>query len=226
MKHLFFLSLASVLTLPFQAQVKQERNVPDFTSVSAASGIQVILTLSDKASLAFEAEEDVLSKLRGEVRNNTLFIDCKGDCNSRKGMVAYVSTKALKGIIAKEAADVKVTNVLKEQHLSVIASEAAKVELEIASGDLKVNETGASTVVVKGRAARLDLVLKGASSFKGKDFEVGDITALASGASTAKLNARESLNVVAKEASSVIYSGAPKDIKADAQEASTIKKAS
>jgi len=226
MKKIILLASALVLISPvFKSQTKQERSVSHFTAVNVSSAIKAIITVSDKESMVFEAEDKLLPKLKAEVSHGVLYIECsKSDCDSKKETVAYISVKELHGIVAEGASSVRTTNLVKTDHLNVSASGASSLDLTVEAGELKATGKGASTISVKGQSKSLWMDMEGASTFKGGACTAIDAHADAKGASTAKVNAVKSLQANASGASTIIYSGTATDVKTDAQDASTIKK--
>lgn len=194
-----------------QAQVKEERAVKDFNGLKVGSAIRVVLTMSDKESLTFEAEADVLPKLTAEVEDGILCIGSKGNTESKKPMIAYVSARSLKSIDVTGASEVELTNVLETEKLSLELSGAAELDLNLKVKKLDAEVEGAADVEIKGSAGMLSLDLSGAAKFKSSDLSAGDVKIKASGAAHAKVQAAGMLKVNASGASKVIYSGTPKD---------------
>ena len=86
-------------------------------------------------------------------------------------------------------------------------SGASDVDIDgkVKSSNFKIS--GASQVDVEGSGEILELRVSGASKFDGRDFNVGTISLIVSGASTSHVNSIDKLNVDASSASSVYHYG-------------------
>src|SRR5690606_7229062 len=87
------------------AQMKQEREVRGFHSIDVSSAISVVLTMSDKESLVFEANGEVLEKLQAEVVDGELKLYIKGKTENSGKMIAYVHAKEIRSLDVSGAAD-------------------------------------------------------------------------------------------------------------------------
>ena len=86
-------------------------------------------------------------------------------------------------------------------------SGASDVEIDgkVKNSNFKIS--GASQVDVEGSGEILELRVSGASKFDGRDFNVGTISLIVSGASTSHVNSIDKLNVDVSSASSVYHYG-------------------
>ena len=79
------------------------------------------------------------------------------------------------------------------------------IDGKVKNSNFKIS--GASQVDVEGSGEILELRVSGASKFDGRDFNVGTISLIVSGASTSHVNSIDKLNVDASSASSVYHHG-------------------
>jgi hypothetical protein len=94
--------------------------------------------------------------------------------------------------------------------LVLVASGASKVNLS-ANGVAysKLGVSGASKVIISGTGEKGDWTVSGASDLRGEEFATRDLTVIASGASSARVNASGTLNAKTSGASSIRYAGKP-----------------
>jgi hypothetical protein len=226
MKKLFITTAAMMIGCnAFFAQIKQDRQVSDFTKLHASSAIKVVLTLGDKESVTFEAEEEIISKLKAEVKNGELKLFADGNTNSKKEMIAYVTAKSITAITASGASLVEVKTPVTADHMKLDASGAAGIQLELTSKEVIANVTGAGSIKVKGVTKDLKAVATGAGSLKANDLKSEDVVVSATGAGSASVNAGTSLKANASGAGSVKYSGEPKDKKIEVHSSGSVTKA-
>jgi hypothetical protein len=226
MKKLFITTAAMMIgcTTIF-AQIKQDRQVSGFSRLNSSSAIKVVLTIGDKESVTFEAEEEVLSKLKAEVKNGELKLFADGTTNSKKGMIAYVTAKSITGITASGASLVEVQTPITADQMKLDASGAAGIQIELSSKEVIANVTGAGSIKVKGVTKELKAVATGAGCLKAADLKSDDVVVSATGAGSASVNAATSLKANASGAGSVKYSGEPKDKKIDVNSSGSVTKA-
>jgi hypothetical protein len=225
MKKLIVLMACAIFNCQVFAQIKQDRGVSGFSELKVSSAIKVILTISDKESLSLEAQSDVLSKLKSEVKGGKLSLYIEGETETNKPIVAYVNAKRMTAIEATGASNVKVTNALTESKIDLEATGASNIYAELKSNDLNVDITGASFIELKGEARQLTLDMSGAAHLKAYDLTTDIVKAKVTGASDAKINVKESIDANASGASHILYSGSPKNQSLETSGAASIKKA-
>ncbi len=89
---------------------------------------------------------------------------------------------------------------------------------------LKLNAGGASKIKINGEAKKLESETSGASEIDAEKLKVEDAETEASGASSVTVSSANELKANASGASSVYYTGEPKNIIQDSSGASSIKK--
>ncbi|MCE3229626.1 MAG: hypothetical protein K0S32_4177 [Bacteroidetes bacterium] len=209
----------------FFAQVKQERQVSGFNKLESTSAIKVFLTIGDKEGVTFEAEEDVISKLKAEVKNGELKLYLEGKVNSNNDIIARVTAKSIIAIEASGASMVDVVTPLSTDKMVLEASGAAGIELELTTKEVVANVNGAGSIEIKGSTKELKAVATGAGRLKAAELKSEDVIVSASGAGSASVNAKTSLKADASGAGCVKYSGEPKDKKINVSVSGSVNKA-
>lgn len=207
------------------AQTKQERKIESFSKINASTTIHVIVTLGDKESLTFEAEEKIMDNLKAEVKGGELRIYCEGKTNTSKPMTAYVTAKKIEAITSGSAADVDVNSTLNTETLKLTAFGAASIKLEANATTITADASGAASITVKGKAKTFSGTASGAGHIKATDLEAEDVDVTATGAGSASVNVKGTLRATASGAGHVKYSGEPRDKKINADISSKVSKA-
>ena len=223
MKTIRFLIFTAVLPVFMAAQSKQQRAVSNFSSLKVSSAIQVILTMADSESLYFEAEGEVLPRLKAEVMNGTLVIYADDCIHTSKEVRAYVNAKHLTQIGVSGAAGIRLTNALMAPKLSIESSGAGSMELELNVKKVDAGISGAGRIEIKGLTEVLWLDLSGAANFGARYLKAEEVKVRTTGASHARVTAMGRLKVNASGASKVIYSGEPRDKDIFTSGAATVK---
>lgn len=205
--------------------VKQEdRTISEFTSIKAGGAFEITLTQADNHSVKIEAQEDVIHKIKTEVKGSTLHIFTSGRIENEKPMKIFITVKQLNGLNISGASTVKSASVFKASEFSLQASGAATVELALNAGKLTLDASGASHVELEGTATTLDADLSGASNLSASGLHTDSAVIDASGASNASINTKQSIDAEASGASSITYTGEPANKKVSSSGASSISK--
>lgn len=206
------------------AQVKQERDVSGFTKIKVGSSIHLSVTMGESESLVFEAEKDVLSKLKSEIKNGELHLFMEGSEKNSKEIKALVTLKSISGLSATGASKVDFTSMVSCDKMEIDANGASYVEIELKAKEISLGSHGASSVKIAGSSTLLVAHVDGASSLKGADLKAESVEIKASGAASASINVSQKLVGSASGASTIRYSGDPKDKNVKVSGSSTIKK--
>ena len=216
----FILSYSSVV-----AQIKQDRKVENFTQVKACDAIKVILSIGDKESLTFEADEEIMSKLKGEVKDGQLKLHIDGNVRGERKMVAYITAKSLTPLNATGAACIELNTTYTCDKMKLEASGAGSIKAELNAKEVNAYANGAGSIKVSGTTQKLEATSTGAACLKAEGLKSETVEVTASGAGTAKVNAIQSLDANASGAGSVIYVGEPKNKTLNISSAGNINKA-
>jgi hypothetical protein len=128
----------------------------------------------------------------------------KGD----KKLKAYISFKDLDKLSISGACDVIVNGGITARNLEIRQSGASDFKGGLTvSGNLDIDLSGASDMMVTGSAANVTIEASGACDFKGFDLVTETCNARASGASDIKITVNKELSAQASGASDVHYKG-------------------
>lgn len=206
------------------AQVKQERDVSGFTKIKVGSSIHLSVTMGESESLVVEAEKDVLSKLKSEIKNGELHLFMEGSEKNSKEIKALVTLKSITGLSATGASEVNFTSKVICDKMEIDANGASHIAIELTAKEINLGSHGASSIKINGSTILLTATVDGASSLKAMDLKAESVEIKASGAASASVNASIKLTGAASGASTIRYSGDPKDKNVTVSGSSTIKK--
>ena len=191
----------------------QERKVGSFHAIRVSSSFDVIIKQGNEEAVVVSASEDKYrSRIKAEVVNGVLRISYDNESvwkwtNGDKKLRAYISVKNIDGLEVSGACDIKIDGVLKTSKLKIELSGASSFKGEVDVNEMIVDQSGASSSNVKGRATNIDIEVSGASDFKGFDLVTENCKAEASGASDIRITVNKDLKVKASGASDVEYKG-------------------
>lgn len=184
---------------------KQEtRNVSGFKEIEASGAINTEIAVGKDFIVTVEADDNLLPQVKTEVKGETLKIYTENRFSSKTKITVRISMPELKKVDISGASTANITNVTGDS-LEMQASGASRIKVDGQVKDFNVEASGASTI--------------DASKLNAENADVDS-----NGASTITVAPSSDLKAEASGASTVYYTGDPKNIKQDSSGASTIKK--
>jgi hypothetical protein len=205
------------------------RDVGSFSSVIVRGPFKVYYSTDEESQVAVSANTTAArDRITTKVSGGTLYVSLEDKgvsswWSGNKELRIYLTAPKLNGLIASGAVNFVVVDALKAGVLNLTLSGASDFNGKVICDELKANLSGASDSKISGSAQTISLDCSGASSFKGLGLVVTQASLDASGASSIKINVKESLTARASGASSIQYRGNPKIFKQSASGASSIE---
>lgn len=185
--------------------------ITGFTKIQAGDSFQVTITQSEDYAVIIKADDNLVEHLDVRKADDTLVINMVPGRSARNATLeAEVSLPGLKGVDLGGASRGILRGVTSQGSFTAAISGASypQGDLHVRRADVRVS--GASGVDLKGSGVSLDLHGSGASTIDMEDFLVDTAEVELSGASTSRLNVKDSIGPVSLSgASRLIYSGDP-----------------
>ena len=188
---------------------KQTRDIESFTGLDIGGAFNVYLTQQENTSLIVEADENLMERISTTVRGGTLHIKSNDIKNATK-LNIYLSTATITDLDVSGAANLKSENTISGELLTIRASGAAKIVLELDVSDLTTKSSGAAYIKLSGKANNHEIEASGASDIKAAGLNTINSVADASGAANITLNASDQVNSETSGAGSIQILGNPK----------------
>lgn len=182
----------------------EQRNVSGFTKIDAGGAVRMEIVTQGDYAFTIEADDNLLQFVRTEVNGDTLKIYTKGKTSSKTGVKVKISMPALDG-------------------LSVSGASSAVVSA-VKSDSINLEASGASKIKIDGQAENLTVDASGASGIDAENLRVENGAVSASGASNATISAANRLEADASGASTIYYTGEPKNLVPKSSGASSVKR--
>jgi len=192
--------------------VTEEFDLSGFDQVEVSSAFDVQISQADQFSVVVRVDDNVKQYLDVVKQGSTLRIGLKpfsSSAVSAMTLEAEVTMPELTGLELSGASDVSVGDFKSTQPLYVEVSGASSLRGDIEAGGVRFDVSGASDVKLSGSGGDLVMDVSGAGKADLADFQVGDASIEASGASSATVNVSGRLDVEASGASRVRYRGSP-----------------
>lgn len=194
--------------------IKQEKEIKDFNGIATEGPLEVTVTLGNTESISFEGDEEAISELKTEVKNNTLTIRPKINWTiwtkkyQNKKVKVFISAKSIKRLVMSGSGGITVNGRIKEPDLSVVVSGSGRIRTEADINSLNAVISGSGTVSVSGTARDASIVMSGSGVFN-KGLAVDKLSSVISGSGNIDIKAEKHIDAVISGSGSIRYSGNP-----------------
>jgi hypothetical protein len=226
LRTMFLFTIMLVTACASAHPVKEEfRTLTEFTGIKANGAFIITVVQGKGSSVKIEAEQQMLSRIRTEVKDGILSIYTEGKTETENPMMIYVTTEQLKKAEMNGASRLRSETDLHVNELTLKTSGAGSIDLKVKAAGVDVISNGAGKIELCGSALKLTATLSGASSLNAYDLQTDFASVKTTDASNAKITANDTFNGQANGASYINYKGAPGKKKINTTGASFIEKA-
>lgn len=195
----------------------ENRNVRDFDAIKVSAGINLYISLGNNESVKVVADDDIIDKLKTEVRGGTLHVYMKdnnwldnifnwGHSHSSK---VYVTARELKSIDASSGSDVKSENTLKGDVLKVEVSSGSDVNLDVVYKEISLSSSSGSDARLTGKAKYFTANSSSGSDINARNLQAQICKVSVSSGADASVTATGELKANASSGGDIVYYGNP-----------------
>jgi hypothetical protein len=170
-----------------------DRNAATFDGISIDGGYEVQINCQEKQSVKIETDENLLSHIKTEVKNNVLHIETEGNLSPTKGIKVRISIPDISEFTVNGSAEGNI-NKISNQKLDLVVHGSSKLNMEGKSNNLNISIHGSS---------KIDATTLVSENSK---IEIN-------GSGNIHVNATNSIDVHINGSGTVKYKGEPKDVK-------------
>lgn len=165
--------------------VSQARETGYFNAVKVGGAIDLFITQGEAFQLEVRADDNIINHIETRIEDQVLVIGMRKGVNVRnpETMQVHLTAPLLMSIHSSGACDVTVKGVLRQEMLSVTASGASDLRMQVDVKHLELDASGASDVHLSGQAEYAKIKLGGASDMKNFSFTCDFLEVHLSGAS-------------------------------------------
>jgi hypothetical protein len=203
--------------------VKEKRDVSGFLSLEVKGAFEVFLFQGKSESLTVEADKNLMTIIKTEVKGDKLRIYTDESIKSFTKMNIYLTFEDLEMIDLSGAVEISADEKLRFEELSLDGSGASELDLIMEVASLNADFSGASEINLAGSAQSAIFDISGASEIDAYDFEIKHCELDVSGASDARIYVTDNLEVSVSGAATVRYKGNPQ-LSSDISGAASLKK--
>jgi len=192
--------------------VSERRSISDFYKLMIGGNFEVYLKEGDHTYVEINTDENLLSFIDTEVRNDVLVITQEKKLISKKKIKLIINYVNLKDIRVKGAALIKNEGYLQSEDLIIRMDGAGIIDLKIQSDNLDVVLSGAGIVKLAGETETQDLNLTGAGKLEALDLDSKECTISVGGLGGAEIFVTEKLDARIEGIGGIEYAGEPSEI--------------
>lgn len=183
--------------------VKNERQLPPFNKIEVGSAFTVTLSQGN-SQVIVETDENLLNQIETTVKNEVLYV-VTNDMKNPNALRVYITAPQLSQIEIAGAARLESKGLLHYPKLSLVASGAARINMELETEELNSDVSGAARVSLRGSAKMHRSKISGAASVDALKLETISTNATVSGVSKISVFAKNELVSDISGAGSVTY---------------------
>lgn len=195
--------------------ISQSRSVTGFTRVVFGGIGELVITQGSAEDLKIEAEDNIMARIRTEVKNGTLTIDFDREnwqdlVNPTKPVKYMLSVKDLTALELTGAGNASLDS-LKTSNLSLRIAGAGSIKIaKLEASNLATSLSGAGNLDLSGKVTRQELTLSGLGHYGCGNLESQTAKLTLTGAGGATVWAKDALDVTITGVGSAGYYGSPK----------------
>jgi hypothetical protein len=213
------------ITILAQAQQSENRSVGSFKGVKVAEGIDVYLKKGDKETLRVEVTGIKPGDVITEVSGDYLKIHMEdGEYPNGRTVKVYVSYVEVTKLSASSAGNIFADGPIKTKALSLSASSAGTIDIQIEVDDLEVSASSAADLELRGRARNVDIDASSAGEVDAYELVADDVQVDVSSGAAAKVNAVKEIDAHASSGGSIRYKGNPERSNTNSSSGGSVKK--
>ena len=220
------LLLSALLLIPFglKAQtVTENRFDESFTGVSIGSVFKVFLSQGDAFSVEVTADEEHMEFIETVVKEGILHIDYTRRVRNLRGLAVRITAPEYAFIGAGGASEVHSEQRLEAPTVELSVLGASKMNIDLKTGELTTNTSGASSITLKGEAGKHYLAASGVSSVRAYNLETHTTVVSSSGSSSVHITVMETITADASGTSSITIRGNPPNAQYTATNAASVR---
>lgn len=203
--------------------VEETRNVAPFEAVEAGGRFHVVLTQGPAGPLRLQGEDNILPRIRAEVRNGTLKLHSRDKLGRIEPIVVHASSPTLTRAELSGAGKLRTEGTVTGEALKLSISGAGSIDADLAVERLDVAISGAGEARLRGSARVFSFSASGAGELEARALRCQDVDVSISGAGSATVNASGTLKADISGAGSVRYAGQPAVVEQDVSGAGSVR---
>lgn len=206
------------------AQQTENRSVNSFKGVKVGEGIDVYLKKGDKEAVRVEVTGIKTGDVITEVSGDYLKIHMREGNYRDKTVKVYVTYIEVNKLSASSAANIFAENPIKTKTLTLSASSAATIDIQIEVDELTASASSAADLELKGKAIKVSIEASSAGEVDAYELASEIAEAEVSSAGSAKVSVTKEIRAEASSGGVIRYKGNPERSNTNSSSGGSVKK--
>lgn len=192
--------------------ITTQRSIDSYDKIASSGSFDIILVSGTEGQLSIEIEENLVTYLVTEVKNNELKIHWKKTSNisHSKPVKITVPIKDIYAITQSGSGSVNSETTIKGSDLTLSMSGSGKINLDIKSTNLKSYLSGSGKIYLDGTTDNFDCSISGSGNIGNYELIVNEnIDAKISGSGNIKATVNGELHAKISGSGNLRYKGSP-----------------
>lgn len=206
---LFFISSCTVCIDGEGPEVRENRELDDFTELEIDLDADVVIHVGNQPAVSISAQENLLKVIRTDVHGNNLVIEARPCINTASRVQIELTVASLSAIKLNGSADITSMDELHSDELELKINGSGNMIADIFTNQLDVKINGSGNVIIAGSAKEADIVINGSGDMRAESLQAYKADIRINGSGDVDINALNDLKVTIKGSGDVEYSGDP-----------------
>ena len=196
------------------AVIQERREVSDFDEIALEGSGIILLEQADQDGLVIETEEDLLPKIKSEVKDGRLHLGFKSwlDHLTNFGhapITYHIRMRQVHGVLISGSGKLQ-AGWIETDRLRLKVSGAGNILIsDLHTADLETSFSGSGEAKLSGAAQIQEVHISGSGDFKGEELECQEARVRISGSGSVRLRASQRLDVRISGSGEVRFAGQP-----------------
>ncbi len=194
--------------------IEKKIDVSKFNYLVFSGTGTVLISQGNEEKLIVEAEENIIDKLKTEVKSDTLFIGMKNNFGGKhilptRDIIFKLTIKEINGIKLSGAGSIIGEDNIDFKNLDISSSGTGNIRLKISGNNIKSAISGAGRIELDGKVNSQEINISGLGTYNADNMASDDCKIIISGTGNAKVNVIQNLDITISGLGSVEYRGRP-----------------
>ncbi len=191
---------------------RTNRQIGDFSAISAANGLNVYIRQGEKSSVVVETDSNFQKKVVTEVEGSCLKLYVEDKVHNPTKFNVYVTFTELYSLKVSSGADMENKGIIHTEALDITVSSGAKADLELDIENLSCKTSSGASAKLKGKAMRFEAQASSGSNLKASKLEAEHCIAKASSGADIDVFVNKYLRASASSGGDIEYAGDPENV--------------
>lgn len=181
----------------------------EFTSVSAASGLDVVIEYGTERSVTVEADDNLHQHIMTDVSGGTLEISSDVNIRNAASKKVIIRMPVITGLEASSGAMVRSSSPIKSESIDLEVNSGSNMEVSIESKKVTCDASSGSHLKVSGSTDNLQTDASSGATLDARNLTAANVKSEVSSGSTTFVNPSDMLKAEASGGGTIIYTKTP-----------------